>query len=340
MNRRKFLGYAAGSAAAVMLARRTKAEPAPTVVPTPADTTWFKDAKTGVFCHYLTGKDTPVDAWNKQVDAFDVEGLAKQLADVGAPYFFLTLGQNSGHYCTPNETYDKIVGISPSKCSKRDLIAELAAALAPHKIKMMVYLPAGAPDQDTVAMKQLKWVNGGGNGLADFQRYWEEVIRTWSTRWGKNVHGWWIDGCYFADKMYRSDKAPNFASFSAAMKAGNPDSLVAFNPGVKTPVICHSEYEDFTAGEISTEFPLHDQTRPMNRWVERKGHKAQFHILSFLGEWWSAGPKRFPDGLPAEYTKYIASHEGVVTWDVPISATGQIPQAFVDQLKVIRQAVG
>jgi len=29
----------------------------------------------------------------------------------------------------------------------------------------------------------------------------------------------------------------------------------------------------------------------------------------------------------------------VVTWDVPIGASGQIPQEFIDQLKVIRQAV-
>jgi hypothetical protein len=333
MNRRRFLGYALGGAAALTISRRAVAKPAKPAAP--ADTTWFKDAKTGVFCHYLTGKDTPVEAWNKQVDAFDVESLAKQLAAVGTPYFFLTIGQNSGHYCTPNETYDKIVGISPSKCARRDLIADLAAALAAHKIKMMVYLPSGAPDQDPIAMKQLKWAKGGKDRLVEFQRHWEDVIRTWSVRWGKNVHGWWIDG-FPVGKMYRYPEAPNFASLAAALKAGNPNSLVAFNPGYLT---CHSEYEDYTAGEINTPASLQDADRPLGRWVERNGHKAQFHVLSFLGKTWGAGPKQFSDDLAAEYTKYITSREGVVTWDVPISASGQIPQEFIDQLKVIRQAV-
>ena len=43
-------------------------------------------------------------------------------------------------------------------------------------------------------------------------------------RWGQKVWGWWFDGCYFADAMYRHPDAPNFASFAAAAKAGNPDA--------------------------------------------------------------------------------------------------------------------
>lgn len=346
MSRRSFLESTVAGAALAAVGSRVAVAAAVPASPTPGDTTWFKEAKTGVFCHYLTGDQVTPEDWNKQVDAFDVEGLAKQLAAIGTPYFFLTLGQNSGHYCSPNETYDRIVGIRPSKCSKRDLIAEIAAALAPHKIRMMAYLPSGAPDRDPVAMKQLQWRNGGAWGtpaerrLPEFQRDWEAVIREWSERWGKQVHGWWIDGCYFAEDMYRAPEGPNFASFAAALKSGNPESLVAFNPGVKVPVICHSEFEDFTAGEISTQLPVHDHTAPLGRWVERNGHKAQFHILSFLGEWWASGPKRFSDDLAIAYTRYVTSREGVVTWDAPIGVKGLIAPEFVEQLKAIRQAVG
>jgi hypothetical protein len=42
-------------------------------------TDWFKEAGWGVFTHYLTGAQTTAEAWNKQVEAFDVAGLAKQL---------------------------------------------------------------------------------------------------------------------------------------------------------------------------------------------------------------------------------------------------------------------
>src|ERR1035441_6650338 len=88
---------------------------------------WLKEAKWGVFMHYmadtvLTGDQLTVEKWNQAVDAFDVNGLAEQLASAGAGYFVLTLGQNSGFYCSPNRTYDKLTGIRPSKCARRDQI--------------------------------------------------------------------------------------------------------------------------------------------------------------------------------------------------------------------------
>ena len=321
-----------------------------------SNTDWLHDAKWGVFTHYLGappssagGAELTADAWNAQVDAFDLDGLVAQIVSTGTKYYVITLGQNSGHYCSPNATYDQIVGIRPSKCSRRDLVADMYQALEPHGVRLMVYLPAGAPAAEPVAIERLKWrwgyggewpgYNNGkttGDRLAEFQLHWEAVIREWSLRWGRHVHGWWIDGCYFADDMYRFDDEPNFASFAAAMKSGNPDSLVAFNPGVEVPVVCHSEHEDYTAGEIANALP----TCP-GRWVERAGHEAQYHILSFLGDTWCGGDKpRFPDTLAAGYTQYIADQGGVLTWDVPIRNDGLIPQPFVDQLTAIGKVLG
>ncbi len=56
----------------------------------------------------------------KTVDAFDMDGLRRQLVSVGASYLSLTVGRNAGHYASPNATYYRLVGIDPSKCSKRD----------------------------------------------------------------------------------------------------------------------------------------------------------------------------------------------------------------------------
>ena len=195
-------------------------------------TDWFHQAHWGVMTHYLGappssagGAELTAEMWNQQVDAFDVAGLVDQLASSKAKYLLFTIGQNSGHFCSPNATYDRIVGIKPSKCSRRDLIANLAKALAAPNIRLMVYLPSGAPAADPVAREKLGWQWGRPGGwqlpgepvggrLADFQRNWEAIIREWSLRWGKSVSGWWIDGCYFADQMYRFDDEPNFASFA------------------------------------------------------------------------------------------------------------------------------
>jgi len=182
--------------------------------------------------------------------------------------------------------------------------------------------------------------------MAEFQRRYEEVVREWSERWERKVSGWWVDGCYSADDMYRHPEPPNFRSFAEAMKAGNPDALVAFNPGVKVPVISHTEFEDYTAGELSGDLPvggwgLGDNPAfcnfgPITRWV----NGAQYHVLNFLGPWWCQPPPRFPTELVVGYTRCVNTHGGVVTWDVPIDRDGRIPEPFLAQLRAVGKATG
>ena len=325
-----------------------------------ANTDWFRDCRWGVFTHYLTKPETTADEWNRQVDAFDVKALANQLASVGAPYYFITLGQGSGHYCSPNETYDRIVGITPSKCSKRDLVSDLFEALKPHGIRLMVYVPAEGSWGDHQARKGLKmtahwsddpkfdWQPGphwAKYRLPEFQRLWETVCRDWSLRFGKKIGGWWVDGAYAREQRYPDNEPPNLQTYAKALKAGNPDAIVAFNPGVKVPVICHSAYEDYTAGELSGDLPvggwgLGDNPAfcgfgPIRRWVDG----AQYHVLNFLGPFWCQSPPRFATELVVGYTKYVGDHEGVVTWDVPIDTKGVIPAPFIEQLRAVKKAM-
>ena len=310
-----------------------------------ARTDWFQQAGWGVFAHFLTAPTMTAGEWNAKVNSVDVKALAGQLAATGCGWFFLTVGQNSGHYCAPNRTYDCLVGSRPSKCSERDLITDLAVALAGTGIRLMAYSASGAPGHDRTAMARLEWEWGftgdwaagawgtprTGKRLVNFQRHWEAVHREWSERWGRRVHGWWIDGCYFADEMYRFPDEPNFGSFAAALRAGNADRLVAFNPGVMVPLICHADEEDYTAGEIAQSLP------------EVPGPKvggAQYHILSYLGSSWCAGEPRFPDPLAVGYTQHVLAKGGVITWDVGIETNGLIREPFLRQLQAIGRAVG
>ncbi len=313
-------------------------------------TDWFHAARWGVFVHYLDLKaerpfpsPTTAEQWNRRVDAFDVDALAAQLEATGAGYFLFTIGQNSGHWCAPNPTYDELTGISPSKCSRRDLIADLYEALAPKGIKLMVYLPSGAPDQEPQAVERLGW-KAGDERLAEFQTKWEAIVRDWSLRWGKKVVGWWVDGCYYADAMYRQPEAPNFASFAAAMRAGNPASIVAFNPNDATPIVAMTEQQDYTAGEVNAFLPVRGgypghPALGAGRWVDSpEGPPVQYHLLTFLGDFWARGEQpRFGDDLVSAYTRHVNSVGGVVTWEVPISDEGTIPQPFIEQLKRLGQ---
>lgn len=280
----------------------------------------------------LKADQLDVANWNRAVDGFDVNALARQLASAGAGYYVITLGQNSGFYCSPNSTYDKLVGIPPGKCSKRDLVADLYEPLHARGIRLMVYLPSGAPDRDAEAMKALEWRNGSKGRLENFQRRWEAVIREWSVRWGDKVSGWWFDGCYYSDAMYRHPEPPNFASFAAAARAGNSNSIVAFNPGVINPIITLTPEEDYTAGEINEP----EQVKCEGRWIGG----AQFHMLSYLGPTWCQSPPRFKPEQVIQFTRNIVDKGGVVTWDVPIGINGVISDGFMQQLIQLGNAMG
>ena len=308
---------------------------------------WFYNAKWGVFIDYLADgcykfdeSKVPAEEWNKRVDAYDVNGLAQQLHEIQAPYIVITIGQNSGHYCSPNATYDRIVGHCPSKCSRRDLVADLHGALAPYGIKLIVYVTSGAPCRDKIAMEKFeyKWGYKGvdwpqfgkeltGLRLAEFQLKWEAVIREWSLRWGKKVSGWWVDGCYFNDDMYKHADAPNFKSFAAALRAGNPESILSFGDGSDKPPHRVCEEEDYTNRETSEVFSFR-----VGRWVDG----AQYHIGSYLGDGWGKGKPRFINEFVLGYTKDVNAKGGVVSWDVPTEYNGLIPEPFVRQLKALK----
>ena len=184
------------------------------------------------------------------MDGFDAEGIARRLESVGAGYYQISIGQNSGYYLAPNAAYDRITGIQPSKCSRRDLVADLYEALHKRGIRLMVYLPSGAPGQDKAADARSGMAQRPGRQPGVSTQMGAGDSRMVASAGARRSRGWWFDGCYFPNSMYRSPEPPNFASFAAAARAGNPDAAVAFNPGVVYRMLSLSPYEDFTAGEI------------------------------------------------------------------------------------------
>jgi hypothetical protein len=304
---------------------------------------WMREAGWGVMTHYLyewivgrEGRATmSPEGWNELVDGFNVEALADQLKSAGAGWYQISIGQNSGYYLSPNATYDRLTDIAPSRLSRRDLVADLAAALGKRGIKLLVYLPSGAPAGDRAARDALKWQNGPGPyPNREFQKNWEAVIREWSMRWGDKVAGWWFDGVYWPNIMYRSDEPPNFGSFAAAARAGNPRSAVAFNPGVIYRTISLTPHEDFIAGEVND----------LARWDPKRGTDglvdgAQIQVLTYLGETWGRGTPRFKDADVVAFAEKVRAVGGVITWDTPTQRDGTFAPQFFAQLKAIGEAM-
>ncbi|MDZ7619724.1 MAG: alpha-L-fucosidase, partial [Patescibacteria group bacterium] len=159
------------------------------------DTDWLPQSRYGVFVHFLPSSD----AQFALVDRFDVDALAEQLEAMGAKYFVITLGQNSGYFNAPNREYEQVTGYAAgTRCSKRDLPLDIYRAIQPRGIRLMLYLPCQTPNRDVRAQAAYGLPEGPKDQPIDleFARKWARVIQEWSDRYGDKVSGWWFDGAY------------------------------------------------------------------------------------------------------------------------------------------------
>ncbi len=294
------------------------------------NTDWFCRAKCGVFMHFLPSNAAGL----KQAEQFDVKALAVQLEEIGAKYFVLTLGQNSGYFNSPNTVYEKRTGYTPGeRCSRRDLPLDLYDALHTRNIRLMLYLPCQTPNQDTRAQKAYGLPEGPKDQPIDpaFAEKWSAVIQEWSDRYAGKVAGWWFDGGY----EHIGFNEAIAARYAAAAKHGNPKTIVSFNPGVK--VIRWTKAEDYTAGELNEPLTVF----PAGRWLEG----SQWHVLTYLGDNWGRHNTRFSDAQWIAWGRIVTAREGVITLDMgpnynaakgPI---GSLAEAQVKQAKAINSAL-
>ena len=285
----------------------------------------------GAFAHYLLDKKTFA-----RVGEFDVAGLAKQIADMKPDWFCFTLGQNSGYLCSPNATYERICGYEPgSRCSTRDIPAELIAALKPLGVKFMLYLPCQSPNADRSAAEAFGFTPGAKDARphdreinAGAARRWAEVIEEWSRRYGNDVAGWWFDGGY--RRIRFSDEIAGL--YAAAVKRGNPDAVVAFNEGVRSPMRRWTLAGDYLAGEINEPF----RETCGGRWFDDR----QWQLLTFAGSSWAKRDCRYADEQWISWMRPILKKGGAVTIDLAIDCpTGRLEPAQAAQLKRIFSAV-
>ena len=276
----------------------------------------------------LHGDTTSFDTVNE----FDVEALAEQLEWMGAKYFVLTLGQNSGWMNATNATYNRITGYQPGeRCAKRDLPQELYRVLHPKGIRLMLYLPCQTPNRDKKAQKAFGLPQGPKDQPIDikFAEQWAEVIHEWSARYGDKVAGWWFDGGY-QHIHFNEDIA---AIYADAVKRGNPDAIVTFNPGVK--LLRYTQAEDYTAGELNEPF----KTMPSSRWV--KG--SQWHALTYLGSTWGKPDIRYTNAQWRDWFKAVVVQGGAITLDMSpnkdpkAGPVGVFVQEQAEQFRAITQ---
>lgn len=283
--------------------------------------TRMQSRRWGVFNHFLYGAPsssisdgTDMLDWNERVELFDTDRVAKDLHDIGAGYYFITLMQGRKYMCAPNAAFDEIAGTKPGEaCAKRDLILDLANALAKYDIDLFLYYTGDGPYQDVEIGKKFGFLEPRKNVSLSFSRKWASVLEEYAVRYGDRVKGWWIDGCY----DYFGYNQEILTPYYDAVKKGNPSALVTMNNGLKDDLYRWYEKEDFTSGEFNDFICIPGKTDVS---------PSVPHILAPLGvlpkgsrggAWAMPGCKR--DGAyMRDYVRRVNAVGGVVSIDIQI----------------------
>jgi hypothetical protein len=303
------------------------------------NTDWFRDAGFGIMFHYLSSnmvQDKGSKEWNEAVESFDTDKFAESVSGTGAGFVMVTLGQNSGYYCSPNSVFDSIVGIEPGDlCSRRDLPMDIIKSLKKFNIPVILYLPSNPPISNKLVSEKFRYSFGKDSATSQYnQPILENMIREWSLRYGTDVKGWWFDGLYSWNniKSTRMDMSldHNISTHTLAAKAGNKNSIVTYNYGFGK-IQVNTPYCDYSSGEKQTidEFPS-------SRWVEPG---VQWFLFTYLGEKWGGSGSQFKTEELVEKAKKIIQGQGVLCLEVVVNPRGEILPHHLEQIKAVGTAL-
>lgn len=315
-------------------------------------TEWMRRGRYGLMVHWLAPgpppeHGEPVIDLNRAVDAFNLTRFLDDFGASGADWLIFTLGQNSGYYASPNATLDRLVG--PGHGSRRDLAGEIARGVHKQGRRFIAYLPAEVNAQSEDIHRGFAW---NPADQSEFQHRYTSFIREYAVRYGKDLDGWWFDGCYtwpvFPNSQYR------WPEWCAAARAGNPDAALAFNDGSfcvgnTAPL---TPLQDYLSGETEVlkdgmirlgredDAPMY---LPKTRFAP--GTACQWHALVPIDCFWAhqqpgpMEPPRYSDEDLFAFVKRCRAVGGAVTLNVGIYQEGHLGTQTLAQLDRLASAL-
>jgi hypothetical protein len=257
--RRSFLRTAAVSSASCVAAGRLFAlevEAAPERPYRRANTDWLANCRFGMGVHW-TARTAPMQgrprAFQAAVDAFDLAGFVAAVEHAGADYVLFTAVHALQMLPAPHPVIDRIL---PGRTCQRDLIRELAEALAVRGKHLLVYYNHSCNQNDDPAWEQA--VGYHGQDMGRFARNLIEIVSWSGERYGERLKAWWFDSPYSVDPRgphnsvttdLRGFQFP-WEEFTVAAKAGHPGRLVTYNPGIHETFL-YTRHQDYWAGEMT-----------------------------------------------------------------------------------------
>jgi len=324
------------------------------------DTSWMSQGKYGIFLHYqyriLLGysiKTKPqfpnpsqmtAGEWNRFVDGFDVKGFAQQMAEAKVGWVIFCLDD---HYfawpCAPNKAFGDYTGYAPGeKCSRRDLILDLAEALNARGVKLICYF-AGLNGY----MKEPKVSAGLGDARSrgefnnnlppsdESRRRRLAILKEYADRYQDKIAGWWFDGMGLNTYKVRPD---DWGTIESIVHCTNPKAIIAFSYGANEQACVCKGVDDYTGGDTWSKQDLErftPQQLPPQEGILWHGKIYCGNVYHGQGN-----ANQFSDQELIDWIHTCNSQGGVCTLDWPFDPkTGLLKDFGMAQLKRVGRAM-
>ena len=297
-----------------------------------ASTDWLAGSF-GIGVHWTTwstDQDGRRNDFEAAVDAFDVPRFVAQVKESGARHIIFTSSWAEQHPPAPCPALDRIL---PGRTTKRNLLKEIADALAAEGIRTILYYNHGCNGEDRPWMKAVGYEPGR---LEEFGSNIVSIVRDLSVGTGPNVAGWWFDspgavsdaGPHRVASVKIGDYKYPFRELALAAKAGNPETLVSVNSQGGTFV--YTPCQEYFSGEELDRFPLCGRTNAqgmaMHLWLTMDNRDWVHRGSGFAG-------LRFSDDWLRDWLGRRLADGCAVTLNVDVDRTGLLNPAAIEQLK-------
>ena len=253
MNRRAFARLALAGLGTQVLGLRAPAANTPSY--RRANTDWLAKCRYGVGVHWTAqtaprhGEPAP---FQRAVDEFKLQEFVGQVRHTGADYVLFTATHALHLLPAPHPVLDRIL---PGRTCPRDLIGELADALAAAGLPLLVYWNHSCNGWQDAAWRQAVGYDARDKNI--LARNLAELVAWMGERYGRKIKAWWFDSPYSLDsrgpyKAVTTDMAGfrfPWEQFTVAAKQGFADRLVTYNPGIAATYL-YTTHQDYWAGEM------------------------------------------------------------------------------------------
>ena len=203
------------------------------------------ETRFGLGLHWTTAtmpREGDAVPYEQAVAEFDVPAFIEQVEMMNAGHVLFTSTHSRHTFPCPHPVVDEIL---PGRTCERDLLGDLADALVEAGKRFIIYYNSGTHAGDP----EWREASGADDDPETFFDNWTAIISHLGERYGDSMTAWWFDGGYELEDIGERIGGTPWADLTEAAKAGHPDRLVCYNPGIEN-MHSYTDYQDYWAGEV------------------------------------------------------------------------------------------